>query len=111
MSEKKGGGFLKLLSTVGLADRVPSHEAAAPAQGAPAPAMPAAPTWAASGSAPAEPDPEVLSKLEARLQKNCPPAYTSFMEQYEALRDVIVDETTRFKAALKTSHLTPPQLV
>jgi predicted nucleic acid-binding Zn-ribbon protein len=115
MSEKKAGGFMKLLNSVGLADEVPSpsHEAPPPTRGASAPVMPAGATvlGAITPTPTAGPDPEVLAKLEARLQKNCPPAYASFMEQYEALQDVIPDETTRFKAALKTSHLTTPQLV
>jgi hypothetical protein len=57
------------------------------------------------------PDPHALAKLEARLQSSCPAPYASFMEQYETLKDVIPDETVRFKAALKTSHTNPDQIL
>lgn len=56
-------------------------------------------------------DPEILSKLEKKLQNNCPQPYAAFMEQYEALAEIIPDETMRFKAALKASHTTAEDLV
>ena len=56
------------------------------------------------------PDPAVIAKLEAKLQSKMPSIYQAFMDQYETLRDVIPDETTRFKAALKTSKTTPELL-
>jgi len=52
------------------------------------------------------PDPQALSKLEARLQSACPAPYAAFMEQYESLKEDIADERTRFKVALKTTHTT-----
>jgi hypothetical protein len=64
-----------------------------------------------AGVAPAAPDGAALAKLEARLQQSVPPVYAAFMEQYDALRDVIADETVRFKAALKTSHANADQII
>jgi hypothetical protein len=58
-------------------------------------------------------DPQVAAKLEAKLQAAAPPVYITFMEQFTALADVIPDEATRIKAALKTSRppCSIPQLV
>ena len=64
-----------------------------------------------AGGAAAAPDAAALAKLEARLQQSVPPVYAAFMEQYDALRDVIADETVRFKAALKTSHANADQII
>lgn len=58
----------------------------------------------------AAPDPAALSKLEQKLKANTPPIYENFLEQYGALESVILDEGTRFKAALKTSHCSLEQL-
>jgi hypothetical protein len=65
--------------------------------------VPSAPTSAA--------DPDVIAKLEARLQKAAPPAYLTYMEQCAALEEVIPDETTRIKAALKTSKCSKADLL
>lgn len=54
----------------------------------------------------AGPDPAALAKLHGLLQTAVSPAYASFNTQYEALKDVIADDTVRFKAALKTSGCT-----
>ncbi len=106
--KKKTGGFLGVLSNLGLVEVTPD---AAPAP-SPSPRntpVPAAPTQyvPVNGTA----DPAVLSMLDQRLQKACPPPYVAFMEQFENLKDVIPDEAMRFKAALKASHTTSDQLV
>ncbi len=77
--------------------------------------------WVASGainsahvSAPppvVEPDPVALQKLEAKLQASVPPVYQAFLEQYNSLKEVIPDETTLFRAALKSSHASIDQLI
>ena len=56
------------------------------------------------------PDPQVLEKLEKKLSASMPQVYAAFLDQYEQLRDVIPDDTMRFKAALKTSKATSDQL-
>jgi hypothetical protein len=108
VQQKKSGvfGFLKDL----VAEEVPDKPAA---RATPVPAAAQAPQHFSAPPAgqPAQPDPAALAKLEQRLQGACPPAYVQFMEQYETLKDVIPDEGTRFKAALKTSHTTPDQIV
>jgi hypothetical protein len=107
---KKPGKFLSLLANVGLGEFTP--DAPAHAQTAVGHEVPSfAPTTQYSPPSSTAADPEVLAKLEAQLQAHCPPPYTTFMEQYEALREVIADEPTRFRAALKTSHTTTEQLV
>lgn len=120
MTEKKSGGFMRMLANIGLAEEIPdpvtpeNHHPAGPAATGQRPyATVVKPKPASSAPSPstATADPKTLEKLEARLQKNCPPAYTSFMEQYENLREVIPDEVMRFKAALKASHTTSEQLV
>ena len=63
-----------------------------------------------SATATPAPDPEILSKLEKKLQNNCPQAYAAFMQQYDDLAEIIPDETMRFKAALKASHTTAEDL-
>lgn len=108
---RKKGRFIGLLSTLGLVEETPDpvHPPAAaqrrdaPARAAPVACSPEPP----GGSA----DPEPLSKLELRLQKNCPLAYAAFLEQFENLKDVVPDESMRFKAALKASHTTTDQLI
>lgn len=111
MTEKKKG-VMGFLTSIGFAEEVPEG-APSPQQrttrNTPIPAAPPGyvPPQHTNGAA----DPEVLAKLEAKLTKNCPPAYTAFMEQFENLRDVIPDESMRFKAALKASHTTTDQLV
>lgn len=101
-------GFLKNL----VVDEVP--EPAAPAatrpSSTPAPARPAATSFSSTPPSAAA-DPAILSTLEKKLQNNCPQPYAAFMEQYEALADIIPDETMRFKAALKASHTTAEDLV
>jgi chromosome segregation ATPase len=98
-------GIMGFLSNVGLVEEVPD----APVQ---TQRIAPVPSHAEHfSSAPGNPDPEVLAKLEKRLQDHCPSAYTSFMEQYETLKEVIPDEATRFKGALKTSHTTTEQLI
>jgi ABC-type transporter Mla subunit MlaD len=64
-------------------------------------------------SAPAsnEPDPQALAKLEETLTGALPPLYAHFMEQLESLKEVISDEGTRIKAALKTSKASADQVV
>jgi hypothetical protein len=56
-------------------------------------------------------DPEAKRGLEARMSAQMPQAYKSFMEQHEALKDVVTDDAQRFQAALKTSHTTVEQLL
>lgn len=108
VSDKKKGGFMGFLSNVGLVEETPDP---AP-RNTPVPAGPRnTPVPAPYHPNGATADPEVLSKLEKRLQANCPAPYTAFMEQYENLKDVIPDEAMRFKAALKASHTTTDQLV
>lgn len=58
----------------------------------------------------ASPDPEIVRRLEARLQTGMPQVYVQFLQQYETLREVIPDETTLFRAALKSSHCSLEQL-
>jgi chromosome segregation ATPase len=100
--------FLGFLANIGLAEEVPDGPAPKPSGGPPRNTpLPPAPSHVQSAAA----DPEVLARLEARLQKNCPEPYLSFMEQYENLKEVIPDEAMRFKAALKASHTTASQLV
>lgn len=55
-------------------------------------------------------DPAALAKLEALLQSSLPPIYVTFMEQYQALHEIVPDEATCFKGALKTSKASPDQL-
>ena len=55
-------------------------------------------------------DPEVLARLEAKLKVATPELYTSFVDQYEGLQDVIPDVGMRLRAALKTSKTTAPQI-
>ena len=111
MSDGKKKGIMGFLENVGIVETTPDAPAPparttrnTPIPAAPAPHFAAAPT---NGVA----DPEVLGNLERRLQKNCPAAYTSFMEQYENLKEVIPDDSMRFKAALKASHTTAEALV
>lgn len=111
MSEKKGGGFLGSLKSVFVEDGPESKPADPPHQpiGFTPPTGPAAPTkieWHAAPApatyAPA--DPEMVAKLQKRLDSNCPAVYRAFHEQCENLRDVIPDEATRCRAAIKASH-------
>lgn len=115
MTTEKKSGFLGLLANVGNAfvehvpDAPPSVQQ--PRTAAPPPGyrpQPGYPVYHAPAQA--EADPEVLEKLEHRLQTNCPPMYTAFMEQYAALQ-MIPDEGMRFHAALAASHSTTDQLV
>jgi hypothetical protein len=124
--KRSGGGVLGFLATVGLVEAVPERTSATVASTA-HPTSPTYTGWVSLGSvlgeraasaasthtlAPAVAvDPEVLEKLEAKLQKSCPPAYVAFMEQHENLRDVIPDEAMRLKAALKASHTTTAQML
>jgi hypothetical protein len=48
-------------------------------------------------------DPGALEKLEGKLKEATPPVYAAFLQQYDALREVIPDEGVLFKAALKAS--------
>lgn len=57
------------------------------------------------------PDPAALAKLQNLLAQSVPPVYGAFMEQYQALAEVIPDEGTRFRAALKTSKASSEQLL
>lgn len=114
MTEEKKSvlGFLKGL----VAEEVPDRSRPAPTtatteaqEHAHAPAhattSPTAPVLHA-----AAPDAQALAKLEARVQGALPPAYATFMETYESLREDIPDERTRFRVALKTSHTTADQV-
>jgi len=125
VTEQKGSifGFLKNAFTEEVPDRPEPEGAkqAPPAARSPAPGQQtnavhvgvsgAAPVPVHLGVGPAEPDAAALTKLEARLQQSLPPVYAAFMEQYDALREVISDETIRFKAALKTSHANADQII
>jgi hypothetical protein len=55
-------------------------------------------------------DSAAVTKIETRLQSAAPAIYVAFTEQADALKDVIPDETTRLRAAMKTSHATPEQI-
>ncbi len=99
--------FLGFLANIGLAEEVPDAPVPKP-QGGPPRNTPLPPAPHAQSAAA---DPEVLARLEARLQKNCPAPYLAFMEQYENLKEIIPDDAMRFKAALKASHTSAPQLV
>lgn len=55
---------------------------------------------------PQDPDPAALAKLHGLLQTAVSPSYAAFTTQYEALKDVVTDDTVRFRAALKTSGCT-----
>jgi hypothetical protein len=107
---KKGGGVLGFLGKIGLAEPVER-----PIRNTPVPAAPRntpVPQAPVDRSTPTpNPDPAVLQRLEERLQKNCPQAYTAFMEQYAAVEGVIEDEHKRFQVALKTSHTTADQII
>ena len=92
-------------------EQVPDQAAPKASASTPAPAPTPIPLQHPVGHASSTPDPQVLAKLEARLQSALPPAYASFMEQYDVLKDDIPDERTRFKVALKTSHTTADQVV
>lgn len=121
VSEKKSGGIMSVLAHIGVVDEhpdppgraAPPHPAAAPPVAPPtALPHPFGPSSFSVAMPPvATPDPETLAKLEARLQKNCPASYTSFMEQYEKLRKAVPDEAMRFNAALAASGTTPEQLL
>lgn len=108
---KKGGvfGFLKesLFEEVPDAAK-PSSPQSEPPKAAVAP--PAAAPLATPRSAPAEADPAVLNALEAKLQAACPPAYQTFMDTFESLKDDLPDEAVRFRVALKTSKTTATQI-
>lgn len=56
-------------------------------------------------------DPDVLAKLEKRLQGDLPPVYAKFMEDFESLREAVPDETMRFRAALKTSKASAKEIL
>jgi hypothetical protein len=107
MTEKKG--FLGSITSL-FVEEVP-EAARAPARNTPLPAAPNGqpavstlrPSWT--------PDPDALQKLENRLRSTTPPEYAAFVEQYENLKDVIPDDSTRFKAALKTSHTTADKVL
>lgn len=88
------------------------HGAATSAPDAPAAPAPEAHPWvqAWTPTGTITVDPNAVAKIEARLQSATPPVYAAFMEQADALKDVIPDEGTRFKAAMKTSHATPDQI-
>lgn len=106
MTEKKGGalGFLRDLVVADVPD--PTSPRDTP--------VPEAPRDYHSGTSPHAPgiaDPQALAKLEQKLQASVPPGYAAFMEQYEALKEDLPDERTRFKVALKTSHTTAEQIV
>ncbi len=107
MTDKKKGGFMGFLSNVGFIEETPEP---APPKDTPAPVAPAR-TFSSSTPPTGNVDQEVLAKLEARLQANCPPAYTAFMEMYDSLKEDITDDRQRFKVALKTSHTTSEQLI
>lgn len=98
-------------------EEVPEGAVAAPKRDSTAPmpvaAMPLAPTpapqFAPPVAAPA-PDAAALAKLEALVQASLPPVYVTFMEQYQALHEIVPDEATCFKGAMKTSKASPEQL-
>lgn len=111
MSEKKGGLWDSIRST--FVEDGPDSKAEAPpppvARGFTPPTGPAAPTKIEWHAAPppatyAPADPEMVAKLQKRLDTNCPAVYRAFHEQCENLRDVIPDEATRCRAAIKASH-------
>jgi predicted nucleic acid-binding Zn-ribbon protein len=112
VTTEKKTGFLGLLANVGNAfvEHIPDAPPSAQPRPAPQPAGYRTPSYPAHAPAQTEADPEVLEKLEHRLQTNCPPMYTAFMEQYAALQ-MIPDEGMRFHAALAASHSTTDQLV
>ncbi len=97
-------GFLSELVVETVPDK-PAPHGAAPDMEAPAPMRSAAP-HAMAGA-----DPQVIAKLEAKLQAVAPPVYMTFMEQFTTLADVIPDESTRIKAALKTSKCSVSQVL
>ena len=66
--------------------------------------------YAGSTQYPPLADPVAVAKIEARLQSAAPAIYVAFTEQADALKDVIPDETTRLRAAMKTSHASPEQI-
>lgn len=105
------GGFIGLLANLGLVEETPDPVHPPMAAHPPEARLPAAPAAHGAASPNDAVDPEVLSKLELRLQKNCPLAYTGFIEQFDNLKDVVPDESMRFRAALKASHTTTDQLV
>ena len=100
-------GLLGVLTTLGIAEEVPDKTPPLPSGSPPAPA----PGAARSGASSAAVDPNVLKKLEDKLQAAAPPIYLTVMEQFSVLADVIPDEGTRMKAALKTSKCSAHQLV
>lgn len=130
-SPEKGGGALSMLKTAlsGAASlfvdtvEVPEHSGTASAPVAQRPPngrltpLPSAPTpfhTATTIPAPTPsvaPDPEAMSDLEERLHKAMTPEYTSFMEHFNMLAEDVPDERARFRAALRTSHTTPEQLI
>lgn len=113
MMEKKvpdGKGFLSKLSEIGkkagLLEDVPARASVdTKAQ---------TPSVTVNQSAPKTnvlPDQSIVSRLGELLQNHLPPVYATFMEKYEDLKDIIPDETTRFRAALKTSKANTDQLL
>lgn len=120
MEEKKEGGGLwsKIAGKIWEDDGKPDPKRDAPVQspssriqtpvpsGSPFPPaarltpLPPRPSFAQPA---AEPDPAALARLEAKLSTVTPPQYTAVMTQFQNLSDVIVDESLRFKAALKTA--------
>ena len=103
-------GFLKTLVAEEVPDKPASPATEAHASSV-APAAAPVHSFARAGGGAAEPDPQALAKLEHRLQAACPAPYVAFMEQYEALREDIPDERTRFKVSLKTSHTTAGEVL
>lgn len=108
MTDKKKSGIMGFLSNIGMVEETPDAAPAPPKTSQP-PAAHATEHYSTPPTT-AAPDPEMLTKLEARLQKNCPASYTAFMEMYESLKEDISDERQRFKVALKTSHTTTDQI-
>jgi hypothetical protein len=113
-NEKSGGGFLGFIKSA-FVEEVPEGQAqpkAAKARESQAPMPP--PGSASVAPRPAQAavaaDPAAMAKLEAMLQAALPPVYSTWMEKYTQLAEVIPDESMRFKAALKTSNATPVQL-
>lgn len=100
--------MLGFLETIGIVETVPDKPAAHdPDVSSSAPPLPRSALHHAVAGA----DPQVIAKLEAKLQAAAPPIYIAFMEQFTTLADVIADEGTRIKAALKTSKCSIPQLL
>ncbi|MFI5296487.1 MAG: hypothetical protein ACHREM_00195 [Polyangiales bacterium] len=101
-------GALKGLVSEEVPDPVATPAAPTP-PGPGARMTPLPPAPAAVAAAPV--DQAALAKLEGLIEAARPAAYVAFMTKYDELEGVVTDETTRFRAALKTSHTTQAQLL